>query len=87
MQLNVLVYVNDLIISGNDYGALLAFKKYLSSCFHMKDLGILKYSLGIEVARNNEGIFLYQRKYTLDIVSETGLLGAKPASFSYGAES
>ncbi|KAL1215269.1 putative mitochondrial protein [Cardamine amara subsp. amara] len=48
----------------------------------MKDLGLLKYFLGIEVAQNNEGIFLYQRKYTLDIISEVGCLGSKPATFS-----
>ena len=45
----------------------------------MKDLGRLKYFLGIEVARSDEGIFLSQRKYVLDILAETGLLGSKPA--------
>ena len=45
----------------------------------MKDLGNLKYFLGVEVARGPEEIFLYQRKYALDIISEAGLLGAKPA--------
>ncbi|XP_021734043.1 uncharacterized protein LOC110700750 [Chenopodium quinoa] len=47
----------------------------------MKDLGPLKYFLGIEVARSKSGLFLCQRKYTLDIVSEAGLLGAKPSGF------
>lgn len=47
----------------------------------MKDLGPLKYFLGLEVARNSTGIFLCQRKYTLDIIIEVGLLGAKPIDF------
>ncbi|RVW41167.1 Retrovirus-related Pol polyprotein from transposon RE2 [Vitis vinifera] len=81
VQINVLVYVDDLIISGNDSAALKTFKAYLSDCFKMKDLGVLKYFLGIEVARSSAGLFLCQRKYTLDIVSEAGLLGAKPCGF------
>lgn len=76
----MLVYVDDLIISGNNGAAIAKFKQYLSACFHMKDLGTLKYFLGLEVARNSTGIFLCQRKYALDIISEVGLLGAKPIS-------
>ena len=79
--LHVLVYVDDLIISGNDSAAISRFKSYLSSCFHMKDLGSLKYFLGIEIARSASGLYLCQRKYALDILSEAGLLGAKPAEF------
>ncbi|XP_019106164.1 uncharacterized mitochondrial protein AtMg00810-like [Beta vulgaris subsp. vulgaris] len=48
----------------------------------MKDLGPLMYFLGIEVARSASGIFLCQRKYTLDIISEAGILGSKPTTFS-----
>ncbi|CAH9096264.1 unnamed protein product, partial [Cuscuta epithymum] len=81
IQLNVLVYVDDLIISGNDSVTINSFKVYLNDCFHMKDLGRLKYFLGIEVARSPFGLFLTQRKYALDIITETGLLGAKPATF------
>ena len=47
----------------------------------MKDLGVLKYILGIEFAHSSKGIYLCQRKYALDIISEMGLLGAKPVSF------
>ena len=81
IQLNVLVYVDDLIISGNDSRAVQTFKSYLSDCFHMKDLGSLKYFLGIKVAWSSADLFLCQRKYTIDIISETGLLGAKPVGF------
>lgn len=80
MQLVVLVYVDDLLIYGNNHAAIQQFKTYLSDCFHMKDLGVLKYFLGVEIARNPTGIFLCQRKYALDIIYEVGLLGAKPAT-------
>jgi len=44
----------------------------------MKDLGVLKYFLGVEVAHGPDGFVLCQRKYALDIISEAGLLGAPP---------
>lgn len=47
----------------------------------MKDLGEFKDFLGIEVALHSSGLFLCQRKSTLDIITEAGLLGAKPAAF------
>ncbi|GAA0186217.1 hypothetical protein LIER_33505 [Lithospermum erythrorhizon] len=48
----------------------------------MKDLGVLKYFLGVEVACSRVGLFLSRRKYALDIISEAGLMGARPMSFS-----
>ncbi|XP_019056182.1 PREDICTED: uncharacterized protein LOC109115948 [Nelumbo nucifera] len=80
VRLHVLIYVDDLIIGGNDTTAIVKFKEYLHQCFRMKDLGPLKYFLWIEVARGLEGIFLSQRKYSLDIISECGFMGAKPTS-------
>ena len=44
----------------------------------MKDLGHLKYFLGIEVSRSNKGIFLSQRKYVLDLLQETGMSACQP---------
>ncbi|CAL8990138.1 unnamed protein product, partial [Prunus brigantina] len=75
----LIVYVDDIVVTGNDTGEQLKLQKYLSQEFEMKDLGDLKYFLGIEVARSANGIFLSQRKYVLDLLAETGLLGCKPA--------
>ena len=80
-ELHVLIYVDDLVLTGSSNEVVQEFKSYLSTCFHMKDLGKLKYFLGIEVARSQEGIFLSQRKYTLDILADVGFLGGRPVEF------
>ena len=80
VQLVILVYVDDLIMYGNNFAAIQRVKAYLDRCFHMQDLGTLKYFLSVEVARNPSGIFLCQHKYALDIIQEVGLLGAQPIS-------
>ena len=49
----------------------------MSKEFEIKDLGALKYFLGIEVARSKYEIFISQRKYVLDILQETSMLGCK----------
>ena len=43
-------------------------------------MGQLKYFLGIEIARSPTGIILSQRKYALDLLNDTGMLGCRPAS-------
>ena len=53
----------------------------MNSCFHIKDLGPLKYFLGIDVARSPQGLFPRQRKYALEIIEECGLLGSKSVGF------
>ena len=77
----LLIYVDDIILATNNAHSCQKFKEYLNQCFSIKDLGPLKYFLGIEVARGEKGLFLCQRKYALEIVDECSLLGAKPANF------
>ncbi|GJY81632.1 ribonuclease H-like domain-containing protein [Tanacetum coccineum] len=73
----LLVYVDDIVITGNDLIKIEKFKMFLKSKFQIKDLGKLKYFLGIEVLDNKEGICLSQRKYYLELLHEYGLLAAK----------
>ncbi|CAL5350327.1 unnamed protein product [Camellia sinensis] len=73
----LIVYVDDIVLTGNDSGEIPLLKKYLAKEFEIKDLGSLKYFLGIEVARSKDGIFISQRKYVLDLLKETGMLGCK----------
>ncbi|KAK8990121.1 hypothetical protein V6N11_008637 [Hibiscus sabdariffa] len=75
----LLVYVDDIIITGDDEGEIAKLKQLLNSEFETKDLGFLRYFLGMEVARSKEGLVINQRKYILDLLQEAGLLGCKPA--------
>ncbi|GJU56477.1 putative RNA-directed DNA polymerase [Tanacetum coccineum] len=76
-----LIYVDDVIITGNNSGKIQEIKKFLHERFSIKDLGPLKFFLGIEVAQTKEGMVLSQRKYTLDILTDTGKTGCKPSAF------
>ena len=57
-----------MIVTGNDPKERRALQDYLFREFEMKDLGPLKYFLGIEVSQSDKGIFLSQRKYVLDLL-------------------
>ncbi|GAU22432.1 hypothetical protein TSUD_123190 [Trifolium subterraneum] len=76
----LLIYVDDIILAGTDLNEITRIKKILDTHFKIKDLGVLKYFLGLEVAQSREGITISQRKYCLDLLKDSGLLGSKPAS-------
>ena len=71
--------MDGILLTGNDPVAVRELKQLLDTKFVLKDLGSLKYFLRLEVARNEKGISLNQRKYALEILEDTGLMGCKPA--------
>ena len=76
----LVVYVDNFVIIGSDSKCISSLKSFLHSQFHTKDLGMLRYFLGIEVMRNKGGIFLSKRKYMFDPLFEIGKLRVKPCS-------
>ncbi|XP_071719288.1 uncharacterized protein [Rutidosis leptorrhynchoides] len=76
----ILVYVDDIIITGNNENEIKKLKAYLSENFMIKDLGKLKYFLEIEVLDIENGVCMNQRKYCLELLQDFGMLGCKPIS-------
>ncbi|KAL4010603.1 hypothetical protein IC575_030105 [Cucumis melo] len=75
----LIVYVDDIVLTGDDQTEISQLKQRMGDEFEIKDLENLKYFLRMEVTRSKEGISVSQRKYTLDLLTETGMLGCCPA--------
>ena len=73
----MIVYVNDIILTGEDREAIHKIEMKLAVEFEMKDLGNVRFFFGMEVSRNQIGVSISQRKYNLDLLKETGMLGYK----------
>ncbi|PNY12985.1 retrovirus-related Pol polyprotein from transposon TNT 1-94 [Trifolium pratense] len=76
----LLIYVDDVILAGTNMQEINRIKAILDLNFKIKDLGVVKYFLGLEVAHSKEGISISQKKYCLDLLNDSSLLGSKPAS-------
>ena len=68
----ILVYVDDILVASNNLKVVSKFKQFLHDQFRLKDLGPLKYFLGLEVARSSIGISVCQRKNILELLAESG---------------
>ena len=75
----LIIYIDNMIITSDDKEEISKLQKHLLVEFEMKNLGGLKYFLGIEVSGSKQGIFSSQRKYVLDLLSEVGMLECKLA--------
>ena len=73
----LVVYVDDIVITGSDQDDIQKLKQHLFTHFQTKDLGKLKYFMRIEIAQSSSTVVLSQRKYALDILEETGMLDCK----------
>ena len=80
IKLYVLIYVDDIIVTGNDPKRVQQFIDILSPRFSLKDLGALSYFLGIEAQRSTSGFLLTQRKYINDLLGRVQMSTANPAS-------
>ena len=73
----LLLYVDDMIISGNDVTGIIALKSCLMRHFKMKDLGHLTYFLGLVISRIHNGTHIHQMKYAEDLLSLSHLTDSK----------
>ncbi|KAL2248346.1 UNVERIFIED_CONTAM: Retrovirus-related Pol polyprotein from transposon RE1 [Sesamum indicum] len=78
--ISLLVYVDDILLAGEDIDELQKVKDYMNRLFTIKDIGQARYFLSLEIARSPDGIYLAQTKYISDILADTGLQNAKAAS-------
>jgi hypothetical protein len=74
----LLVYVDDIIIASSS-SVTAQLVNALKDDFALKDLGPLRYFLGIEVSRSDDGLHLSQKKYTTDILERADMTSCKPA--------
>ncbi|GMI70307.1 hypothetical protein HRI_000700000 [Hibiscus trionum] len=76
----LLMYVDDIALAGKNLDKLVEVRAFLQKHFGLKDLGILRYFLGFEIARNSTGISLSQRRYALQLLEDTKTLAKKPVN-------
>jgi hypothetical protein len=84
----LVLYVDDLILTGSDSKLLNHVKTSLKNKFEMTDLGFLHYFLGLQVLQTNEGIFLSQSKYACDLLRHFHMDDCKPtpSPFQFGVK-
>ena len=77
MHILLLLYVDNMIITGNDLSSIQELKDFLSQQFEMKDLGHLSYFLGFEITHSTDELYITQAKYASELLSRAGLTDSK----------
>ena len=73
----LLLYVDNMIIIGDNLSGIQELKDFLSQQFEMKNLGHLSYFLGLEITHSTDGLYITQAKYASDLLSRAGSLTAR----------
>ena len=73
----LLLYVNDMMITGDDMQGMQDLKNFLGCQFEMKDLGPLNYFLGLKGSSSADGYYLTQAKYNSDLISRASITDSK----------
>ena len=73
----LLLYVDDMIIIGDDLSGIQELKDFFSQQFEMKDLGHLSYFLGLEITHSTNGFYITQAMYAPELLSQAGLTDSK----------
>ena len=76
----LLLYVDDMLITGDDMDYVAFVKKKLGEQFMMSDLGPLSYFLGIEVHSDSDGYYLSQHRYVQDLLARSGMTDTRTAA-------
>lgn len=74
----LLLYVDDMAITGNNSSTLTKLLDELNLKFRMKDLGKLHYFLGIQATSHDQGMFLSQKQYAIDLLTVAGMENCSP---------
>ncbi|KAL0559650.1 hypothetical protein IC582_000013 [Cucumis melo] len=66
----VSLYVDDLLVTGNNADHIQNFKWEMMKMFEMTDLGLMSYFLGIEIKQGQGEVFICQKKYAKEILKK-----------------